>query len=159
MAIVDILGFCISVFGVVIYLRFLLPCNIIPVISTMLTDAEQSLALALTIGASSELSNYRVDLAMFARQLALIRIESHHSPRLAPQIWLAVRRAYRLYSLASQIAVIRREVQVRSTTIGVFPITEKGITDGDGPFLAWHSTNSVYRYISPIPSPSPTDYY
>ncbi|KAH8982648.1 hypothetical protein EDB86DRAFT_3086015 [Lactarius hatsudake] len=112
MAIIDILGFCISVFGVVIYLRFLLPRNIIPIISTTLTDAEQSLTLALTIGAISETSDYRVDLAMLARQLALVRIESHHSPRLAAQIWLAVRRAYRLYSLASQIAVIRREVEM-----------------------------------------------
>ncbi|KAH9035130.1 hypothetical protein EDB83DRAFT_2318817 [Lactarius deliciosus] len=64
MAIIDILGFCISIFGVVIYLRFLLPRNIIPNISTTLTDAEQSLALALTIGAISETSDYRVDLAI-----------------------------------------------------------------------------------------------
>ncbi|KAH9034209.1 hypothetical protein EDB85DRAFT_1948239 [Lactarius pseudohatsudake] len=95
MGLVDALGFCISVFGLVIYLRFLLPHNTIPTISSMLADAEQSLALATTIGA-----------------LALIRIESHHSPGLFLQIWLAVRRSYRLYSLGSRIVSVRREVEV-----------------------------------------------
>ncbi|KAH8988978.1 hypothetical protein EDB86DRAFT_3245339 [Lactarius hatsudake] len=80
MGLIDTLGFCISVFGLVIYLRCLLPHNIIPTISSMLTDAEQSLALATTIGAVPEMSDYKT--------------------------WLAVRRAYELYSLASQIVVM-----------------------------------------------------
>ncbi|KAH8988977.1 hypothetical protein EDB86DRAFT_2944842, partial [Lactarius hatsudake] len=112
MGLIDTLGFCISVFGLVIYLRCLLPHNIIPTISSMLTDAEQSLALATTIGAVPEMSDYKVGLAVLARQLALIRIESHHSPGLFLQTWLAVRRAYELYSLASQIVSVRREVEV-----------------------------------------------
>ncbi|KAH9060669.1 hypothetical protein EDB87DRAFT_1576804 [Lactarius vividus] len=106
MGLVDTLGFCISVFGLVIYLRFLLPHNIIPTISSMLTDAERSLALAITIGAVPEMSDYKVGLAILARQLALIRIESHHSPGLFLQILLAVRRSYKLYSLASQIVAM-----------------------------------------------------
>ncbi|KAH9068028.1 hypothetical protein EDB83DRAFT_2519147 [Lactarius deliciosus] len=69
MGLVDTLGFCISVFGLVIYLRFLLPHNIIPTISSMLTDAEQSLALAITIGAIPEMSDYKVGLAVLERQL------------------------------------------------------------------------------------------
>ncbi|KAI9435740.1 hypothetical protein H4582DRAFT_2130350 [Lactarius indigo] len=64
MSLVDTLGFCISVFGVVIYLRFLLPHNIIPTISSMLTDAEQSLALAITIGAVPEMSDHKVGIAV-----------------------------------------------------------------------------------------------
>ncbi|KAH9175770.1 hypothetical protein EDB89DRAFT_1903595 [Lactarius sanguifluus] len=38
------------------------------------------------------MSDYKVGLAVLARQLALIRIESHHSPGLFLRIWLAVRR-------------------------------------------------------------------
>ncbi|KAH9060668.1 hypothetical protein EDB87DRAFT_572777 [Lactarius vividus] len=112
MGLADTLGFCISVLGLVIYLRFLLPYNIIPTISSILTDAERSLALAITIGAVPEMSDYKVGLAVLARQLALIRIESHHSPGLFLQILLAVRRSYKLYSLASRIVSVRREVEV-----------------------------------------------
>ncbi|KAH9034523.1 hypothetical protein EDB84DRAFT_1561394 [Lactarius hengduanensis] len=112
MGLVDTLGFCISVFGLVIYLRFLLPHNTIPTISSMLADAEQSLALAITIGAIPEMSDYKVGLAVLERQLALIRVESHHSPGLFLQIWLAVRRSYGLYSLGSRIVSVRREVEV-----------------------------------------------
>ncbi|KAI9435739.1 hypothetical protein H4582DRAFT_2059225 [Lactarius indigo] len=91
MGLIDTLGFCISAFSIVIYLRFLLPHNIIPTISSMLTDAEQSFALAVTIGAVPEMSDHTVGLAALARQLALIRIESHRSPGLLLQIWLFVR--------------------------------------------------------------------
>ncbi|KAH8988365.1 hypothetical protein EDB92DRAFT_1872227, partial [Lactarius akahatsu] len=112
MGLVDTLGFCISVFGLVIYLQFLLPHNTIPTISSMLVDAEQSLALAMTIGAIPEMSDYKVGLVVLSRQLALIRIESHHSPGLFLQIWLAVRRFYRLCSLGSRVVSVRREVEV-----------------------------------------------
>ncbi|KAH9068029.1 hypothetical protein EDB83DRAFT_2595015 [Lactarius deliciosus] len=126
MGLVDTLGFCISVFGLVIYLRFLLPHNLIPTISSMLTDAEQSLALATTIGAVVILTHYH----SLARQLALIRIESHHSPGLFLQTWLAVRRAYGLYSLASQIVVMDLFLLGTPQTVVTPP---SSVTAGDTP--------------------------
>ncbi|KAI9441610.1 hypothetical protein H4582DRAFT_2055471 [Lactarius indigo] len=114
---IEWLGFCLSVFGIyglVIYLRFLFPCYIIPNVFSILNNAEQSLAHAVSIGALPEMSDYRVDLEILASRFARMRIESHRSPGFFPQIWLAVRHGLtcRLYSLASQIGAVGIEVEV-----------------------------------------------
>ncbi|KAH9067661.1 hypothetical protein EDB87DRAFT_18954 [Lactarius vividus] len=114
---IEWLGFCLSIlgtYGVVIYLRLLIPCYIIPNVSSMLNNAEQSLTHAVTIGALPEMSDYRVDLEILANRLARMRIESHRSPGAFPQIWLAIRHGLtcRLYSLASQIGAVGLEVEV-----------------------------------------------
>ncbi|KAH9032566.1 hypothetical protein EDB85DRAFT_1201931 [Lactarius pseudohatsudake] len=116
MDLIEWLGFCLSIlgtYGVVIYLRLLIPCYIIPNVSSMLNNAERSLAHAVTIGALPEMSDYRVDLEILASRFARMRIESHRSPGVFPQIWLAVRHGLtcRLYSLASQIRAVGREVE------------------------------------------------
>ena len=51
----------------------------------------------------------------FASELARMRIQSHRSPRLFQQIWLAIRHrlTYRLYSLSSEIGAVRLRVEVR----------------------------------------------
>ncbi|KAI9465244.1 hypothetical protein BJY52DRAFT_1245983 [Lactarius psammicola] len=114
---IEWIGFCISIFGmysVVICLRLILPCYIIPNVSSMLNNAGQSLAHAVTTGAIPEMSDYRVDLEILANRFARMRIESHRSPGMFPQIWLAVRHglACRLYSLASQIGSVMQQIEV-----------------------------------------------
>ena len=68
MGLVELLGFCISIFGlygVVQCLRFLLPCFIISSVSSILNNAEHSLAHAVTTGAIPAMNDYRVDLEMY----------------------------------------------------------------------------------------------
>ncbi|KAH9051002.1 hypothetical protein EDB83DRAFT_2317086 [Lactarius deliciosus] len=117
MDLIEWLGFCLSILGtcgVVIYLRHLIPYYIIPNVSSMLNNAERSLAHAVTIGALPEMSDYWVDLEILASRFARMRIESHRSPGVFPQIWLAVRHGLtcRLYSLASQIRAVGHGVEV-----------------------------------------------
>ena len=59
-----------------------------------------------------------------ASDLAQIRIQSHRSPGLSQQIWLAFRcgLTYRLYSLASQIRAVKMKVEVRWVTLRCYPL-------------------------------------
>ncbi|KAH9024289.1 hypothetical protein EDB84DRAFT_1507179 [Lactarius hengduanensis] len=98
MSFFDIFGFCVSIlgmYGAVVYLRCLLPRHIIPNVSAMLHDAQDTLAV------------------LFASELARMRIHSHRSPGLFQQIRLTVqhRLTYRLYSLSSQISAVRLRVE------------------------------------------------
>ncbi|KAI9441572.1 hypothetical protein H4582DRAFT_2096925 [Lactarius indigo] len=113
----DIFGFCISIlgmYGAVVYLRCLLPRHIIPNVSAMLHDAQDTLARAVTASAIPDINEYGVDLESFASELARMRIHSHRSPELFQQIRLAVlhRLTYRLYSLSSQIGAARLRVEL-----------------------------------------------
>ena len=65
---IEWIGFWLTVSGmysVIIYLRFILPCYIIPDVSSILNNAEQTLAHAVATGAIPEMSDYRVDLEMY----------------------------------------------------------------------------------------------
>jgi len=114
MAIIEFLGFSVSILGAVICGRFVLPCFIIPHLSATLENAEQSLAHAVAAGAIPEANEYRVDFEILAGQFARMRIESHRSPGLFPQIRLVVRHGFtcRLYSLTSRVKALRLKVEV-----------------------------------------------
>ncbi|KAH9067697.1 hypothetical protein EDB87DRAFT_1573274 [Lactarius vividus] len=117
MSFFDIFGFCVSIlgmYGAVVYLRCLLPRHIIPNVSAMLHDTQDTLARAVTTGAIPDISEPGLDLESFAGELAYLRIHSHRSPGLFQQIRLAVRHGftYRLYSLSSQINAVRLRVEL-----------------------------------------------
>ncbi|KAH9032592.1 hypothetical protein EDB85DRAFT_1204601 [Lactarius pseudohatsudake] len=117
MSFFDIFGFCVSIlgmYGTVVYLRCLLPRHIIPNVSAMLHDAQDTLARAVTAGAIPDISGHGLDLESFASELARMRIHSHRSPGLFQQIRLTVqhRLTYRLYSLSSQISAVRLRVEL-----------------------------------------------
>lgn len=63
-----------AVYGIVICLRCLLPCNIIENLSPLLNDVEQCLTSAVTIGAIP--AEYRADLEMYGT-LYLQKLSSH----------------------------------------------------------------------------------
>jgi len=114
---VEFLGICVSIFGlygVVICLRFVLPCFIIPTVSSVLSNADQALALAVASGAIPATNVYQAHLETHANSFARMRIESHSSPGLFPQLRLAVRHGLtrRLYFLASQVEAVRLEVEM-----------------------------------------------
>ncbi len=79
MGFVGIFGLCVTVLavcGVVICFRCLLPCYIIPNISTLLNDVEQSLTSAVTIGAIATVSKEREDLETYGTLHS--RVSSSH---------------------------------------------------------------------------------
>lgn len=64
----DIFGFCVSVlqmYGMVVYLRGLLPRHIIPCVSAKLDDAQDTLAHAVKAGAIPDISRYEEDLERY----------------------------------------------------------------------------------------------
>jgi hypothetical protein len=65
MAFIDILGFCLSLVGInglILYIRYLLPRNAIPLISTLLNETQQLLDRAEEIGAVAPQSDSRTHL-------------------------------------------------------------------------------------------------
>ena len=68
MQITDILSFCISIlglYGLVYYLRFLIPRNVLPYVSTVLTEVEHLLDRAESTGVIPRQSDYRSALTLY----------------------------------------------------------------------------------------------
>jgi hypothetical protein len=66
---IEFLGISVAIFGlcvVVVSLRFVLPYFILPTVSSILSNAEQALILAVASGAIPETNEYRVHLEMYA---------------------------------------------------------------------------------------------
>ena len=64
----DIFGFCVSVlqmYGGVVCLRGLLPCQIIPRVSAKLDDAQDTVTRAVKAGAIPHISKYEEDLERY----------------------------------------------------------------------------------------------
>ncbi len=166
MGLLEIFGLCIiilAVYGVVICFPCILPCYIIPNISTSLNEVEQCLTSAVTIGAIPAVSIERADLETYGTLHS--RKSSSHSlaqPRGRPCAdayrepsfswvfsadWACFLRrglTYRLYSLSSKIRDVKMRVEVRWTTLRFYPTNDEGFTVSDGratPCLAHPSAN------------------
>ena len=132
----DILSFCFSVlglYGLVYYLRFLIPRNVLPHVSAVLTEAEHLLDHAESSGVILRPGVYRSALTLYeavtplpadghltdrhsySNQFLRIRIESHRAPGILQQLWLAVQYGLtcRLYTLSSRVVAIKVEIKVR----------------------------------------------
>ena len=98
----DILSFCFSIlglYGLVYYLRFLIPRNLLPYVSAVLTEAKHLLDRAESTGIIPQTNDYRSALTLYkavmslptdghltdhhsySNQLLRIRMESHRAPR------------------------------------------------------------------------------
>jgi hypothetical protein len=86
--VVELLGISVSLFGlygVVISLRFVLPCFIMTTVSSILSNAEQALALAVASGAIPEVNEYRGHLETYA--YCVCNPPSRRSDSLAQPCW------------------------------------------------------------------------
>ena len=64
----DILGLCVSIlglYGLIYYLRFLIPRNVLPCVSAILTEAEHLLDRAESTGVITQPNDHRSTLAMY----------------------------------------------------------------------------------------------
>src|SRR6266576_4632793 len=141
----DILSFCFSIlglYGLVYYLRFLIPRNLLPYVSAVLTEAEHLLGRAESIGVIPQPNDYRLALTLYeafslptdhhltdqrrcAGEFLQIRMESHRAPGILPQLRLAVwyGLTYRLYTLLSRVEVIKIKIEVCWNALLVLLIT------------------------------------
>jgi hypothetical protein len=131
----DILSFCFSIlglYGLVYYLRFLIPRNLLPHVSAVLTEVESLIERAESIGVIPRQNDYRSALALYgavvllptdrhltdpcscASEFLQIRMESHRAPGILRQLWLAVWYGLtcRLYVLSSRVEAIRIKMEV-----------------------------------------------
>ena len=131
----DILSFCFSIlglYGLVYYLRFLIPRNLLPYVSTVLTEAEHLLDRAESIGVIPQPNDYRSALTLYeavvplptdhhlidqhscANEFFRIRMESHRAPGVLQQLRLAVWYGLtcRLYTLSSRVEAIKIKIEV-----------------------------------------------
>jgi hypothetical protein len=131
----DILSFCFSVlglYGLVYYLRYLIPRNVLPYVSTVLTEAEHLLDRAESIGVIPQPNDYRSALTLYeavvplptdrhltdqrscASEFLQIRVESHRATGILQQLWLTVwyGRTWRLYTLSSRAEAIKIKIEV-----------------------------------------------
>ena len=64
----DVLSFCFSIlglYGLVYYLRFLIPCNLLPHVSSVLTEAERLLDRAESTGVILQPNDHRSALTSY----------------------------------------------------------------------------------------------
>ena len=133
----DILSFSFSIlglYGIVYYLRFLIPRNLLPYVSTVLTDAEHLLDHAESTSIIPQPNDYRSALTLYeavvpsnlptdrhltdqhscANEFLRIQMESHHAPGILQQLRLAVCYGftYRLYMLSSRVEAIKIKIEV-----------------------------------------------
>jgi hypothetical protein len=131
----DILSFCFSIlglYGLVFYLRFLIPRNVLPYVSAVLTEAEHLLDRAESTGViprpndhRSALTSYETlvhlppnrrltDHYSYSSQFLRIRIESHRAPGILQQLRFAVQYGItcKLYILSLRVVAIKVEIKV-----------------------------------------------
>ena len=140
---VDIVGLavaCLALCGFFFSLRWLLPRNVVPLVSTSHDKAMALLEHAAAINVPN-VNNYRTRLAMYAHvythqprspltkpsfhnQFLQMRTESHRSPGVFKQIYLLFMcgLTWRLYVLKSDIKAIRRQIEVCDRSLLSYPI-------------------------------------
>ena len=70
MRLIDILSFSLSLLGIygpILLTRYLLPCNVIPILSTLLDQTQQLISRAEQIGAVPPQSEYKFRLDRYER--------------------------------------------------------------------------------------------
>ncbi|KAI9448654.1 hypothetical protein F5148DRAFT_1250879, partial [Russula earlei] len=117
MRFIDILSLCLSLLGtysLLLYLRFLLPRNITPSLSSLANETQQLLHRAEGIGAIPQGSVYRNHLDRSVNQLVTMRIQSNRARGTFQQLRLAIWHGltYRLFVLYTRIEVIRSGLEV-----------------------------------------------
>jgi hypothetical protein len=131
----DILSFCFSIlgpYGLVYYLRFLIPRNVLPSLSTeaghLLDRAESTGVIPRPNDYRSPLTSYKAVVPLptdrhvtddhsYSNQFLRIRMESHRAPGILQQLRLAVQYGLtcKLYTLSSRVVAIKVEIRVRQT--------------------------------------------
>jgi len=117
MRFIDIFTLSLSILGVhdlILYLRFLLPRNLIPRVAAPLTEAQHVLHRAQSTGAIPHASEYVATLATLENEFLRIRVESHRSPAIYQQLLRAIWSGltYKLYALSLRVDAIKVKLEL-----------------------------------------------
>ncbi|KAF8481433.1 hypothetical protein F5888DRAFT_713893 [Russula emetica] len=117
MLVTDALSLSLSVlgiYGLVLSLRYLFPCYIVPFLSARLNETQQLLIHAEAINAIPPESEHRTHLDLFANQFAAMRLQSNQARRPFQQLRLAIQRGltYRLFVLYFRIEGIKSKLEL-----------------------------------------------
>ncbi len=136
MTFTDILSFCFSIlglYGLLHYLRLLIPRNVLPRVAAVLAETEHLLDRAESTGVIPQPNDYRsaltsyeavmplpndrhlTDRHSYANEFLRSRMECHRAPGILQQLWLAVQYGltYKLFTLSSRIEAIKVKIEVR----------------------------------------------
>jgi hypothetical protein len=163
----DILSFCFSIlglYGLVYYLRFLIPRNLLPYVSAVLTGAEHLFDRAESTGVIPQPNDHRSALTSYeavvflptdrcrltdqhscANEFLRIRMESHHAPELLQQLQYGLTR--QLYALSSRVVAIKVETKICQTFLFI-PTINEGVLAGHGRATAHVAYRQTKRYCS-----------
>ncbi|KAF8493201.1 hypothetical protein F5888DRAFT_1908770 [Russula emetica] len=117
MLVTDALSLSLSVlgiYGLVLSLRYLIPCYIVPLLSARLNETQQLLSHAEAINAIPPESEHRTHLDLSANQFAAMRLQSNQARRPFQQLRLAIQRGltYRLIVLYFRIEGIKSKLEL-----------------------------------------------
>ena len=130
--ILSFLFFTLGLYGPVYCLRFLIPRNLLPYVSAVLTETKHLLDRAESTGVIPRQNDYRSALTLYkavvplptdghltehhsySNQLLRIRMESHRAPRILQQLRLAVQYGLtcKLYMLSSRVVETKVKIKV-----------------------------------------------
>lgn len=112
MPFIDVFSLILSC-GIFYSLRFLLPRNIVPLVSMSFDEAWKAVQRAEAINIPY-MSEYQANLAFQHSRFIHMRTESHSSPSFFPQLCLLFFHglSWRLYDLKSLVDAIRRRIEL-----------------------------------------------
>lgn len=160
----DILSLCVSflgLYGLIYYLRFSIPRNVLPRVSSVLNEAEHLLDCAESTGVIPRPNDCRSTLLMYEDFMPLptnrplinrhsysnefleMRTKSHRGPGILKQLQLAVWNGltYRLFALWSRVEAIKIKIEVCWNTSILSP-HDQGVFS-----LLW-TNDSSSRFLS-----------
>ncbi|KAH9967489.1 hypothetical protein BC827DRAFT_596833 [Russula dissimulans] len=113
----DALSFCLSllgIYGLVLYLRYLLPRYVIPSLSSLLNEIQQLLRHAEVLNAIPPESEYKTQLDRLVNEVVMMRVESNHARGTFQQLRLVVQRGLtcRLYILYYRIEAFKSTLEL-----------------------------------------------
>jgi len=113
----DALSFCLSllgIYGLVLYLRYLLPRYAIPSLSSLLNETQQLLRHAEVLTAIPPESEYKTQLDRLVNEFVMMRVESNHARGSFQQLRLVVQRGLtcRLYTLYYRIEAFKSTLEL-----------------------------------------------
>ena len=111
----DTLSFSFSIlglYGLVYYLRFLIPRNLLPYVSAVLTDAEHLLDRVESTGVIPQPNDYRSALTLYEAVMPPPTV-SHLNICSDFGLLFKYGRTCKLYTLSSRVVAIKVEIRVR----------------------------------------------
>jgi len=117
MGLLDVIQLSLVVLGayrLVVLLRYVLPRDVVPHVSTAMNETQTLLDKAEAVNAIPKDNEHKKDLTILRAQLLRMRMQSNRSPGFISQLQLLFLRGltFRLYRLSTHIEAVRVKVEL-----------------------------------------------